>query len=492
MTFPATVISTFFTSKTISATPPEIINFDTNFTDKTMRVDFFHSGDAKSEVITLDHVYKYGTWAGSRKDLIDNFNNGRFYAKVYDKKTGQLIYSKGFDSFFGEYQSTTEAAEGIKRAYHESVLIPFPKKGIMFALESRDRKKMLKEIFRTTIDPSDVSIIKDEVKDSNVSVYRSHYSGNPHKMVDVAILGEGYTAADKDKFERDLGRFTGTLFRYEPFKSNQSRFNIYGVLKPSEESGVDEPRADIFKNTTLNATFNSLGSERYLMTEDNRAMRDLAAHVPYDSIYLMVNHERYGGGGIYNLYAAFTTDNQWGEYVFIHEFGHSFGGLGDEYYTSAVVFNDFYPKGTEPTEPNITALLDPKKLKWQHLVTEGTLIPTPWEKRGFDTMDMRWQKLRQGMNAAIAELKKSRAPADKIKIAQDEYDAKGREHSHAVNKYLGASKYTGVVGAFEGAGYSSEGLYRPQLDCIMFSKGNKPFCDVCKAAIESVIDHHTE
>jgi len=68
-----------------------------------------------------------------------------------------------------------------------------------------------------------------------------------------------------------------------------------------------------------------------LLTEDYCNLRDIAASVPYDAIYVMVNQPRYGGGGIYNLYCTFTADNPSSDYVFLHEFGHTFAGLADEY-----------------------------------------------------------------------------------------------------------------------------------------------------------------
>lgn len=467
-------------------------NFDDYFTDQTMRIDYFHIGDANSELITLDHVYKYGIWAGSKKNLLDNFNQGRYYIKIYDTASGTLIYSKGFDSYFGEYKTSGEAAEGIKRTYQESALIPYPKDKIVFAVERRKRDNQLEEIFSSEIDPAGLGIIRDPVRDKSVKVFKSAENGDSHVKVDVAILGEGYTAVEEAKFKSDLETFTKILFTPEPYASQKDKFNVYGVFKPSEESGVDEPTHLSYKNTTLNATFNSLGSERYLLTEDNKTMRDLAAHVPYDAIYIMVNHHRYGGGGIYNLFCTFTADNQWKEYLFVHEFGHSFAGLADEYYTSAVAYSEFYPRGIEPLEPNITALLDPADLKWKHLATPGIEIPTPWEKAGYDESDLAWQKKRREMNDKIAELKRNGAPADEIKKLEQEYDKLDREQTNKNLAYLKNSKYWGKVGAFEGAGYSSEGLYRPMLDCIMFSKASLEFCKVCDEAIERVIQFYSE
>ena len=194
----------------------------------------------------------------------------------------------------------------------------------------------------------------------------------------------------------------------------------------------------------------------------------------------MVNHKRYGGGGIYNLYCTFTSDNQWNDYIFLHEFGHSFGGLADEYYTSESAYNDFYPAGIEPLEPNITALLDAPDVKWENLLTEDIEIPTPWEKEDYDKMDYTWQEQRRALNDKVSQLKRSGAQVNEILLAEKNYADQDRAHAVKVDTYLRASKYWGKVGAFEGAGYAATGLYRPMLDCIMFSKGPKPFCAVCK------------
>jgi hypothetical protein len=469
-----------------------IDTFNKYFIDKTMRIDYFHTGDAETEIVAVDQVYMYGIWAGSRVHLLDEYNIGRYQIKIYNSGSGELIYSKGFDSYFGEYKTSTGALDGVKKTYHESAIIPYPQSKINFVLERRDKKNNFSEIFQQEIDPDDVDIRKDDLVDLSVMVFEVDENGDPHKRVDVAILAEGYTRLDKDKFLADLEYFKEVFFKLEPYKSAADKFNLYGVFKPSVESGVDEPRAGIFKNSVLNCTFNSLGSERYLLTEDNRTIRDIAANVPYDAIYVMVNHKRYGGGGIYNWSCTFTADNQWKDYLFLHEFGHSFAGLADEYYTSSTPTNDFYPRGQEPAEANITALLDPQDIKWSDLVNEGTELPTLWEKADYDSMDYKWQKERTELNNKVAELKKNNAPSDEIINAEQEYDLKDKFHADEVDSYLLKSKYGGMVGAFEGAGYSSEGLYRPMLDCIMFSKGDKPFCKVCENAITKVINSYTE
>ncbi len=467
------------------------IKFDDYFIDKTLRIDYFHIGDAKTEMITIDKLFSYGIWAGSLNHLVDNLNNGKYYVKIYDAATGKLIYSKGFNTLFGEYASSDDGVNGIVKSFHETAILPFPKNKIIFALEKRNEKNLLDEFFRTEIDPQSIYIIKDKIADSSVEIFDPVSNGDPHKKVDVVILAEGYTKSERDKFEKDLNRFVEFFFEQEPYKSQKSNFNIYGVFKPSEESGTDLPGADIFVNTVLNTSFWTLGSERYLMTEDNLSMRNLAAHVPYDAIYIQVNHPRYGGGGIYNQYCTYTTDNQFAKYLFTHEFGHSFTGLADEYYTSDVAYNDFFKPTVEPVEPNITALLDPKNIKWKKYLSDGIEIPTPWEKEEFDRFSYEWLKERNRLNSYIAELKRNRALEDQIKAAEEEYAIKDKKQSEKVDNYLMSSKYWNKVGAFEGAGYQPTGLYRPMLDCIMFSKGDKPFCKVCEEAIKKIIANYT-
>ncbi|MFZ2054297.1 MAG: M64 family metallopeptidase [Candidatus Aminicenantales bacterium] len=465
------------------------VPFDKYFIDKTMRIDYFHVGNAREEAVTLDRVYEQGTWAGSRRNLIDPFDIGRYAYKVYDVSSGSLIFSKGFDSYFAEYKTTQWALDGLKRTYHETALVPFPKAKVRFVVELRDRQNVLQLVFSTEIDPADIYITRESLA-AGVKVFEVLKSGDPHEKVDVAFIAEGYTAAEETKLKADLERFREVFFKLEPYKSHRGSFNFYGVFKPSEESGCDEPSHGSYKNTAVGSTFDSLGSERYLLTEDNKSLRDIAAHVPYDALFIMVNHKRYGGGGIYNFFCTFTVDNQWHEYLFLHEFGHSFAGLADEYYTSSVAYNEFYPKGIEPLEANITALLDPKNFKWKNMVGPGMAVPTPWEKEEYDRMDNAYQKVRQELNARIAALKKKRAPEAEVAKAEEESERLSLEHARKMDDFLRKSKFWGKVGAFEGAGYSSEGLYRPALDCLMFSKGAKPFCKVCEQAVARVIDYY--
>lgn len=468
-----------------------VADFAARFHDETMRIDFHHGGDAGSERIAIDHVYRQGVWAGSRVHLLDDLDLGRYYAYLRDPDSDEVLFSRGFDSYFAEYQTTGPARDGVWRTYHETVLVPCPRQPVIFALAVRRDDQTLQEIFRATIDPEAVAVRREPL-DRDVIVHEVHRGGDPHGCVDVAILGEGYTRAETGKFVRDVEHFAAVMLGHEPYANHRRRFNIRGVLKVSQDSGCDEPTRGIYARTALGCTFNSLGSERYLLTRDNRAVRDVAAHVPYDALYVMVNTDRYGGGGIYNAFNTFTSDNQWSDYVFLHEFGHHFAGLADEYYSSQVAYSDFYPRDHEPREPNITRLLDPQALKWRDLVTPGTPVPTPWEKDEFDRMSAAYQEERAAINARIGELMRGGGDPDEIAALEARGEELSRTSQAEADRYLAASRYAGQVGCYEGAGYDSQGMYRAELECIMFSKGIKPFCAVCRAHLVRVIEHHGE
>ena len=465
-------------------------HFANNFTDQTLRIDYNHTGNATEQFISMDEVWRQGIWAGSRTKLIDNLDLGVYYAKLYDAASGELIWSKGFNSYFGEWQTTGPAGQGIMHTYHESVLTPFPRQPVEFALESRDEGGQLVEFYRTPIDPNSWQVRLDPAP-ANITTVDGHIGGDPHGCVDIAIVGEGYTEAEIAKFKKDVKHFTELMINYEPYNSYREKINIRGALLPSQDSGCDEPSRGVHQRTSLGCTFDSLGSERYMLTEDNRAMRDVAQAVPYDVLYIMVNQERYGGGGIYNLFCTFTSDNQWSDYVFLHEFGHSFAGLADEYYTSNVAYTDFYSTTSEPRDPNITALLDPGNLKWADLATGGVL-PTNWNKEQYDAMDVAYQAERGNVNERIAGLMREGASAEEIDRAKAEGEALSLKHQQEVDAWFADNPARDVVGAFQGAGYMSEGLYRSQLDCIMFTKGIKPFCAVCRQGIIEVIGRYTE
>ncbi|HID39586.1 MAG TPA: peptidase M64, partial [Calditrichaeota bacterium] len=416
------LLSLFFC---VSLFAQQDIRFEDYFEKATLRVDYYHTGDRNEEWITIDLLYRQPIWAGSKKHLIDHFNNGNYYLKVYNKSGDMLLYSKGFNSYFGEYKTTGPAIKGIKRTYAETALIPFPKDTILFTISLRDSLQQLEEIFRQEINPYSYSIIKEK-RSSGAEVIPQQVKGDSENKVDLVVVGDGYTKEELAKFKEDLAHFSETLFAYAPYASHRDKFNIYGIYFPSSESGCNEPTHGIYKKTPLNTTFNSLGSPRYLLTEDVHALYDLASAVPCDAVVIMVNHKRYGGGGIYNFFATFTSDNYWSQFVLVHEFGHSFAGLADEYYTSSTAYEQFYPPNVEPLEPNITALLDPAHLKWKHLVAADVPLPTPWNKEEYDQTSEDYQKKRAQVNRRIAQLEREGADSSQIALAKEKAEELSR------------------------------------------------------------------
>jgi len=451
-------------------------NFDEFFVDKTMRVDYFHTGTKGFQVISLDKVYEEPAvlthdkkmWAGNKNNLIDTLNLGKYLVKVIDVKTNQIIYSRGFCSLFGEWETTGEAEKGIYRTFHESVLFPFPKEKIQMIIAVRDKENYFNNIFSTIIEPNSRFVNREK----HIQPYKVNSvfeSGDSHKKVDLVILGDGYSKKEMEKYKKDVKHFTDELFSSTPF--NKDKFNVWYIETPSQDSGIDEPRKNIWRNTMFECSYNSFDSPRYVLTFKNKTIRDVASLVPYDQIYIIVNSERYGGGGIFNLYSTcYSTDKGeksywWPDYVFVHEFGHAFGGLGDEYYSSSVAYNDFYPLGVDPWEPNVGIVKD-GHIKWEYMMEKGTPIPTPWGKAKYDSL-----------GNVLRTLDRS----------SEQYQKVTKERKQLFNN----QKYAGKVGAFEGSGYASKGLYRPYLDCRMFSKSLVEFCPVCQKAIERVINFQT-
>ena len=276
------------------------------------------------------------------------------------------------------------------------------------------------------------------------------------------------------KFHSDAKRLVEALFSEEPFQSRRNDFNVRGMDVPSAQSGGNRPQVKEFRRTTVGTSYNTFDSERYVLTLDNKTFRNIASGAPYEFVEILVNSKQYGGGGIYNDQATAAVDTKFAEYVFVHEFGHHFADLADEYYTSDVAYETGAAYHQEPWQPNATALHDPENLKWKDLVSAGTPIPTPWDKKQFEEMDKAFQTRRRALLAR--------------KAPEAEVDALFVEAQAAETKLLGTMKYSGKVGAFEGANYEASGEYRPEADCIMFTRDKVPFCRVCQRAITNIID----
>ncbi len=451
------------------------VPFSDYFTEKTMRMDLFHSGNATEDRFSVDRILNDGPWAGSETTLLDELNRGPYFLEVRDKKSSTLLYTRGFASLFGEWQ-TTDDAKTNWGTFHESIRFPWPKYTVEVVLKKRDSLNNFVKIWEKEVNPTS-RIVNPAENHTNYKVFKYQDSGPPVNKVDIVILGDGYTADEMNKFERDVVRLADALFGVEPFRARKTDFNVSAVETPSQESGVNKPDPGVFKRSFLSVSYGAFNSERYALAYDNRTIRDVAATVPYDYMFILVNEKTYGGGGIFNLYAISAVDNKFSNYIVVHEFGHCFAALGDEYYTSDVSYEK--PKITvEPWEPNITALLKNEPLKWGQFVDKDTPIPTPWNKTDFDSFSYEIQKQRREMRSK--------------KVPEGEMEDLFLTEKEKSIEILDNMKYSGKVGAFEGAGYRQYGLYRPYADCIMFTRDKQLFCPVCEDAISQVIDMYTK
>lgn len=452
-----------------------VANFAIAATPRTMRVDYYHSGNSSKEMFSLDEVViEPLAWPGNPDRAIDDTNLGKYFFEVRDRATNNLLYSRGFSSIYGEWELTDEAKK-VNRTFSESLRFPAPDKPVQIILKKRDKENALREVWSLNIDPKDMFI--DSAKPlQGGPVIEIEKHGDSAKKVDFLILGDGYTAAERGKCEKDAHRLTDILFATEPFKTRRTDFNVWAICAMSAESGISRPSTGIHHRTAVGARYDAFGSERYVLTFDNKAFREIASWAPYEFVEILANNNTYGGGGIFNLYSTVATDSLWAPYVFVHEFGHHFAGLADEYYTSDVAYEPATER-VEPWEPNVTALLNPELLKWKQYVAAGTPVPTPWSKTEFENYSREIQKRRR-------ELRKQNRP-------EAEMDALFNEEKAHEDKMFGEEKYAGKVGAFEGANYEAKGYYRPEANCIMFTRANY-FCKVCRGAIERVIDLYSK
>lgn len=403
--------------------------FDDHFSLKTLRVDYYHSGDHQSEYYSMDEVKIEPWWGGSVTNLVDTFQYGHYFFKVIEKKSDITIYSRGYSTLFREWQTTDEAKKTTK-SFTETIVCPLPKNECSIIFYSRDEKGNFEEQFRYEFNPGNYFISTE--RRHVYPMFDAYVSGDPRECVDIVLLPEGYAESEMGTFIKDCIDFSSTLFSFQPYDKYADRFNIRGVLAPSMESGNDIPADSIWRRTLMSTSFYTFDSERYCMTYDNKSVRDLAANAPYDQIYILVNSKKYGGGAIYNYYSVSVNSNRAAAKIFIHEFGHGFAGLGDEYYNTTEPYNEFYPEDLEPWEPNLTTLVDFNG-KWNHLLDKDTPIPTPMTE-----------------------------------------------------------EYRHQTGVFEGGGYAAKGVYRPAYDCLMNSFAVDKFCLPCQEAIEKMIRFYTE
>lgn len=402
--------------------------FDCYFGSKTLRLDYYHCGDKASEEYYFDELSEEPYWGGSRVNLIDTTFYGNYYVKVYDQASGRLIYSRGYNTLFGEWRTVPEA-EKIRRCCSETVVMPFPKADVRVELWSRNKQGILEKQFTYAVDVKSYFIRKDQRL--VFPVEEIQVAADPAQALDIVLLPEGYTTEELDRFREDCRKFAEGLFLFSPYRENRDKFNIRAVLAPSAESGADIPGAGVWKRTVLNSSFYTFDTERYIMTYDNKSLRDLAANAPYDFIYVLANTDKYGGGAIYNHYGLSVAGNALYAKIYVHEFGHLFAGLGDEYVGGAA-YSDIYPADIEPWEANLTTLVHFEQ-KWKDLVDVHTPVPTPVDPAALER-----------------------------------------------------------VGAYEGGGYLSKGIYRSRPFCLMNSFEVDDFCPACFRAIEKQIRFYSE
>ena len=403
-------------------------NFEQYFMEEgSLRMDVFQCGNADTSHYVFERFIIEPHFGGSKVNLIDPFNFGTNWVKVIDAQTNTLIYSRGYNTLFQEWK-TTDEARVMERCYEESVSVPLPRNEAYVILEIRNFDGEFEEVFSKLYEPNE--IFNTTEQRYVFPVHDLLVNGTPESKVDIVILPEGYTASEMSQFQQHCQALVDVFAQQEPFASHIDDFNFRAVLAPSEESGVDVPASHTWKRTILNAHFDTFYIDRYCTTRSYFSVKDVAANAPYDQIYILVNSSQYGGGGFYNFYSMSTAGNMSSASVIIHEFGHAFAGLADEYEEPDNPLALLYNLNVEPWEPNITSLVDFDS-KWADLVVPGTPIPTPE-----------------------------------------------------------SNQYYNMVGAFEGGGYLEQGMYRPQQHCMM--RDYAPFCAVCNRTIEAMIEAHSD
>lgn len=418
-------------------------NFDDNFEDKTLRLDYIVAGDSVNQAIYFEQAYTNPKWAGRKTRLSEKFLNGNGQVTVYEKGTDKVLYVNTFSTLFQEWQLTPEAKQ-LQKSFESSFLVPFPKKPVDVSITLTDTHQKVTAQLRHTIDPADILI--RPLGENGIPYKYIVKSGTPADCVDIAIIAEGYKESQMDKFYKDAQRAADALLGHEPFTSLKDRFNIVAVAAPSHDEGPSTPRDNQWKDTQASSHYDTFYSARYLTTSKIHHIYDELSNVPFEQIIVLVNTPTYGGGGIYNQVTLSTSDHPTFKEVLVHEFGHGYAGLGDEYCYDE---NDpMYPSDTEPWEPNLTTLKDFQS-KWADMMPKGAKIPTPLAKLP-DYKNLKNDKERKKLNDAVMK-----------------------------------------VGVFEGAGNQTKGCYRPAQVCRMRINEVDDFCPVCQRAIRRITDFYT-
>lgn len=403
-------------------------NYNRFFTSNVMRIDLTHAGSSTQEYYFPAQFYQEKNWAGTYTNLIDTSGFGDNYFEVLDSASGEQIYSRGYNNLFYEWQLTAEA-KLTTRSFEEVIRFPFPLKKVQVKIYRRLSDGDLLLLHSFFVDPESYRIVKEQKYQFKTEKLYGNLS--PNKAVDVVFLAEGYTKKEMKQFKKEAQSLVDFMFKSKPFDQVQSQFNIWLVFSISQESGTDIPGEDIWKQTLFDSHFYTFGSERYLTSQSIKKIHDVASLAPYDQVYVLVNSEKYGGGGIFNYYNLTSTRNPLSPWVFIHEFGHGFAGLADEYFDGSTAFNDMYDLKHEPWRENISTLADIDK-KWKDKVEKGVPIPTP-----------------------------------------------------------STNEYKDKVGFFEGGGYVAKGIYRPYQECEMKAL-QKGFCPICADAIIKMVNFNTD
>ena len=407
------------------------IVYENFFTPNTLRYDFYHSGNSNNEYYTFDCVMREGVWAGSHKSLINPFEYGEQHFRIVDAGSGKVIYKNNYCTLFNEWQTTPEAAS-VERSFPEALIFPEPKNDFYIEIYARNKStKNMEKKYSHLVRINDYNIRPFETQYESIDI---HIGGDIGHSLDIVLLPDGFTSDEKEKFLASCLMWQNALFGYTPFTQNKHRINIRAVWAPSQQSGISEPGNGKWCNTLLDTRFFTFGSERYQMTEEFQTVRDIAANAPYESIFILTNTDKYGGGGIYNFYGLGSAGKtgRTGE-VYVHEFGHSLMGLGDEYVEVGNTVSALYPADKEPWEPNLTTFVNFRG-KWEDMISKETPVPTPYDP-------------------------------SMLNMPQEEL----------------------TTGAYEGGGYLEKGIFRPTPQCMMNQL--RDLCPVCIRAIEKYLDY---
>ena len=427
-----------------AATPEPV--YAEHFTDSTLRLDYVFCGDAEHQAIYLQGMVKTGPWAGRRRNLQEPLLRGNGQVLVKDPNNGAVLYSNSFSTLFQEWQDYEEA-QNTPKAFENCILVPFPKEPVRVEVELTDRHGKVSSRISHLVSPDDILIRRIEPQPYEI---RTIWQGGPvESTIDIAILSEGYTAGEKDLFFADAARARDALLGHAPFSDRAYDFAIRAVFAPSQSSGPSIPHIGLWHNTLVDSHFGTFYIDRYLTSSSVQKVHDALGTVPFEHIIIMVNTPVYGGGGIYNSLTIMGSGHPTFDQVLVHEFGHAFGGLGDEYFYGEQTETP-YPADTEPWEPNITTLKDFAS-KWQDMLPAGTPVPTPVDS--LEQVDVRriWHTF---------------TPEQKDMLNMK-------------------------VGVYEGAGYQAHGVYRPVQECRMKINECERFCPVCTRAILRMIDYYT-